>query len=191
MYFALYLTGVPAVGKSTVARSLERATGALRLSYGEILTDRLIDRVSSQAELRAKSATVISAQDVRDADDFIATAVRSAAGVRNVVVDSHALTAESYGLRAVAYSPQNLVDIPMTHVVCLVAPTEVIRERVRLRDDGRRAQDAHDLDLHSSLQASLALSYASTWAVPVAFVRADRAPAVVFSDVVDFIGAHS
>lgn len=191
MTFALYLTGVPGVGKSTVARALESTTGAVRLSYGEILTGNLRDRVADQAELRNRSAEVISADDVRLADEFVATTVRAAAGRRNVVVDSHALTAESYGLRAVTYTPKALADLPFTHVVCLVAPVEVIERRVAVRSDGRRVQDQHDLGMHASLQANLALTYSFVLGVPVAFVRSDRAESEVVSDVTAFVGAFS
>lgn len=188
MTFSLYLTGVPAVGKSTVARAIEASTGAARYSYGEILTAALHDRVRTQVELRERSGSVITPADVEAADRFVRTELRANLGIRNSVVDSHALTAEAYGLRAVPFARRHLTDLGFTHIVCLTAPEEVIRERIRVGGDGRRVQDQTDFQLHQSLQASLALNYAVELGVPVGFIRADRALDSVVADIRGLVG---
>ncbi|SDG95327.1 AAA family ATPase [Microbacterium pygmaeum] len=188
MTFSLYLTGVPAIGKSSIATELEARTDALRLSYGEILTRMLADRVKSQTELRERSASVISPADVAGADEWIKGELCRLSGLKNTVVDSHALTAESYGLRAVPYRADELTELPFTHIVCLTGPHATVRERVQLNALGRRAQDETDMGLHQSLQSSLALSYAITLGVPVAFIRADRPLGEVTADILRFVG---
>lgn len=187
MSFALYLTGIPAVGKSTVAQALEAAAGAVRYSYGDLLSKRLANTVSSQRHLREMSAEVITPEDVLAVDNFVCDELSRLKGLRNAVVDSHALTAEAYGLRAVPYGARDLARFPYTHIVCLTAPEDTVRERIRVAADGRRLQDQTDFHLHQSLQSTLALTYAVMLAVPVAFVRADRETADIVEDISGFV----
>ncbi|WP_157811274.1 ATP-binding protein [Microbacterium lacus] len=190
MTFALYLTGVPGVGKSTVARLVESTAGAARYSYGEILTAALGDRVRTQAELRRESSSVISAADVAAADSFVRQELKQNRGRRHSVVDSHAVTAETYGMRAVPFARADLAALAISHIVCLTASENVIRTRLRDASEGRREQDSTDFELHQGLQASLALAYAVELGVPVGFIRADRPLDTVMSDVLKFVGAE-
>jgi adenylate kinase len=189
--FVLYLTGVPAVGKTSLAIALERRVGAVRLSYGDILTQTLSAKVDNQRQLRERSADVISARDVIETDQLVAASILRASAASDVVVDSHALTAETYGLRAVPYSATGLLAMGFTHIVCLTAPPEIVRNRIDRQADGRRGQDEWDMLSHAALQAGLALSYAHTLGVPFAFLRSDRDLAEVVDDVVAFVRQES
>lgn len=188
MTFSLYLTGVPAVGKSTLASAIATKARAARFSYGEILTEALKGQVGSQVALRERSAEVITPANVRAADLLIRNELLRLRGVQSAVVDSHALTAENYGLRAVPYSWAEVVLYPYTHIVCLTAPDGVISDRLRTSSEGRRVQDSFDMSLHQGLQSSLALGYAAALGVPIAFIRADRERNLVLADVLAFVG---
>jgi len=113
----IYLTGAPATGKSSTAERLAASVGAVRLSYGELLTEQLSAKVSSQDELRAKSARVITPADVERADAVMIERIEAARRESMVVVDSHAITIESFGFRSVPYSVEQLKKVGCTWII--------------------------------------------------------------------------
>lgn len=171
----VYLTGAPATGKSTTAHLLTSMVGAMTLSYGELLTEQLAHRVKSQSELRARSSQVIEPKEVRRADEEMLRRVRDGRKKSMVVVDSHALTKESFGFRAVPYSRGELEAMAFTWIICLYASPETIRRRISADSGGRPLPSRADLERHEQLQGSLALAYAHTLGIPVAFIEYDAA----------------
>jgi len=190
MTFDLYLTGAPATGKSTVGAALAKISGAELLSYGSLLTDELsrLGLVSDQVDLRERSAQVISSTHVTDLDEVVARRVERGRGISSTIVDSHALTAEEYGFRALPYSSDTLSRISFTHVVCLFAPSKVIAGRFKADKGGRRELSRELLDIHAQLQSSLALTYAHSLGVPIGFVDANRPLDDVVAAVHEFVG---
>jgi adenylate kinase len=187
--FSIYLTGAPSTGKSTVARLLESRYSALRLSYGEVLTQRLADKVADQDELRRRSATVITAADVAAADEFVRDRVALARSQHiSVVVDSHALTAETFGFRAIPYSAVQFAAIEFTHIACLFAPADTIRQRINADGGGRPLLEDSRFEMHAQLQSSLALSYAHSSGIPVAFIDATASLEAILSTILQFVG---
>ena len=166
----IYLTGAPATGKSTTAAALANEVGAIRLSYGELLTEQLSDKVADQTELRSRSSGVITPSDVERADLVMIERIRTLRETSMVVVDSHALTFESFGFRAVPYSADQLRSIGYTWIICLYASPSVLRARIVANPGGRPLPSDEDLMRHEQLQASLALAYAHTLGIPVAFI---------------------
>ena len=77
-----------------------------------------------------------------------------------VVVDSHAVTAEAWGLRAIPYSPESLSRLELTHIVCLIADAGTLQTRIEDQPDGRRLEDAWKLEQINQAQMALAISYA-------------------------------
>lgn len=187
--FSLYLTGAPATGKSTVARAVAARTNGKYLSYGGILTDSLSHLVENQAELRAKSSLVISQADVLAADALVERVITEASGESNVVVDSHAITREPYGFRAIPYGFNQWAKMPYTHIVCLWASRDVIRSRIASAADGRPLLTDDEFDMHSQLQSSLALTYAHTGGVSIAFINSAVALDEVIERVIFFVEA--
>jgi adenylate kinase len=185
--FALYLTGAPATGKSTTAMAVARATNAKYLSYGEMLTTNLAANVHSQTELRSKSAQVISPTSVRSMDRIVARTMRKESRRGSVVIDSHPITRESYGFRAVPYSAQDLRRLHFTHIVCLSASAETVRARIAEDPGGRPMLTLEDFDRHASLQDAMAVTYAHTLGVPIAFVDSARPLGDVIGTILDFV----
>lgn len=185
--FSLYLTGAPATGKSTVAQAIATRTNGQYLSYGSILTDRLSRVVENQAELRAKSSLVVSRAEVFAADALVESVITRASRESNVVVDSHAITREPFGFRAVPYGFDQWTRMPYTHIVCLWASREVIRSRIETAADGRPLLTDDEFDMHSQLQSSLALTYAHTGGVPIAFINSAVALDEVIERVISFV----
>ena len=185
----IYLTGAPATGKSSTAERLARAVGGVRLSYGELLTDQLSAKVSSQDELRAESARVITPADVERADTEMIERIGSARRESMVIVDSHAITIESFGFRAVPYSADQLKEIGFTWVICLYAAPEVIAARISSDSGGRPLPALDDLARHEALQGALALAYAHSLGVPIAFVNSDIALEEVVTRILELVSA--
>lgn len=180
----VYLTGAPAVGKSTTATTLCGLIGAELFSYGAVLTERLRARVSDQAELRALSSQVISAADVAAADALLLEATtRTRDNAGSMIVDSHAVTKEPYGFRCVPYDHATLAAVGYTQLVCLYVDPDVMAARIRADASGRPLPSVKDLEAHTEMQRSLTLTYAHSLGCPAYFVRADGTPEDVVQQV--------
>jgi len=157
------------------------------LSYGELLTKQLAGRVRDQTELRTQSARAISTVDVIEADKYVQQVITETSGTTNLVVDSHALTSEDYGFRAVPFSAQQWQSLPFTRIVCLWAPSSVIRARVESDAGGRPLLTDEEFDMHAQLQSALALAYAHTAGLPIAFINSDSPLDSVVDAVLAFV----
>ncbi|MRK01958.1 AAA family ATPase [Aeromicrobium sp. S22] len=188
MKTVIYLTGPPGIGKTTLAGGLERLAGAEVISYGSLLTKT--HKVIDQADLRRQSAQVITPSSVQDIDR--AMAERVAQSVRSVVViDSHALTRERYGFRAIPYDVATLRSLGLTTVVCLFADPATVGRRHDVDRAGRREGTPFHLSTHMDLQASLALTYSHTAGVPVHFIDATDTPEEVLRLTIGACGLRS
>ncbi|WP_196802841.1 ATP-binding protein [Cryocola sp. 340MFSha3.1] len=183
--FRLYLTGAPGSGKSTAGRALAELVGGQYVSYGDLLTKNL--GVSSQEELRRRSAAVISPEDVVRADEHVREAIGDMSG--DVVVDSHVVTRELYGFRAIPFDPPTLRAMRFTHVVCLLVPGAVIHDRIARESGGRPLLTPDQFDQHSALQSSFAVAYSHTAGVPAAFLEANLPVEDVVATIAKFVGA--
>lgn len=177
----MYLTGPPGIGKTTLADSLSSELDAEVLSYGALLTKA--HDVKSQEELRQRSSDIITSDSVRAIDDLLHHRIESSASAL-VVIDSHAVTRESYGFRTVPYDISTIRSLGLTSIVCLYASPATIRRRHELDRGGRREGDEFHLQMHTSLQSSLAMTYSHTADVPVFFIDADPSPTEVLSSAV-------
>lgn len=191
MSFALYLTGAPASGKSTAAALAGDKLKARVLSYGELLSERLHARVGSQAELREHSSKVIAPDDVFEVDQYVREQVRRLRQRhQNVIVDSHALTAERYGFRAVPYSAEVFGHIGYTHVACLEVSPEITRARIEKRAQGRPLLSEQGFAAHAQLQAALALAYAHSGGIPFALIDSSGTSETTVSTLAEFVGVE-
>ncbi|WP_258725766.1 ATP-binding protein [Cellulomonas sp. NS3] len=176
----IYLTGAPATGKTTTATLLGGMVDAKVLSYGALLTERTAS-VASQSELRERSAQVIEERDVKDLDAEIAALIRESTAP--CIIDSHAVTKEAWGFRAVPYSHETIRQLGITSIVVLYASPQEIGRRIGSDSQGRPLPDELDLRIHQDLQMNLALTYAHTCHVPAYFVKSEGEPAAVARQV--------
>src|SRR3954469_18019614 len=105
------LSGAPGTGKSTLRQSLGPLIEGLRhFDYGELLRRPKANHGSeiTYEQLREQSASVISAQDVTDMDARVIADISDLRKSSDVIIDSHALTREEYGLRAIPFSAHHL-----------------------------------------------------------------------------------
>src|ERR1700756_4199882 len=137
----ILLTGAPGTGKSTLRRSLEsRISGLQHFDYGELLLRRKEQEgvVLRYEELREQSSSVISPKDVLDTDEWVAAEIGMLRTTCDVIIDSHALTREDYGFRAIPYSTHQLNAIKFDAIIALRCAPETLIARVAIDPGGRR-----------------------------------------------------
>jgi adenylate kinase len=157
------LTGAPGTGKSTLRRSLEPCIAGLQhFDYGELLLRRKEQQGSilSYSELREQSSSVISSTDVLDTDEWVIAEITQLRTASDVIIDSHALTREEYGFRAIPYSTRQLEAINFDAVIALRCDPEVLIARVAGDRGGRRELSVELAREIQILQEALCLHYA-------------------------------
>lgn len=168
----VYLTGPPASGKTSISEALATSYGATVYSYGALLTER-IEAARDQAELRSRSADLVRSSDVEDLDEELVRRVQKS-DADLIVIDSHAVTKEVWGFRAIPYSSADISGLGITHIICLYASAESIASRITQNAGGRPLPGASEIDTHQQLQNSLALAYSHTLGVPIYFVANEQ-----------------
>jgi adenylate kinase len=169
-YEVVYLTGAPAAGKSTVSRALQELVSPLAVfEYGQRLTLYLGDRDQrlTQDQIREKSARVVRPEDVQAVDRELRLFVEEERQRSHVLIDSHAVTKESYGFRITAFHIDEVRRLSPTRICMLYTPPEIALQRIRTDAAGRPTITAWEAQFHTDLQASVAATYAVGTGVPM------------------------
>lgn len=183
----IYLTGAPAAGKSTLSRALADAVRPLAtFEYGARLTAYLAERdgrAMVQEELRAKSSAVATAEDIQAVDRTLLDFVAAERERGHVLIDTHAVTKESYGFRITAYSLADVARLRPTMIVVLYTAPDVAVARIAAAPGGRPQITEWEAGFHTSLQASVAVSYATALGVPVYLLDGARPTADLVAEI--------
>src|ERR1700722_5866077 len=78
----------------------------------------------------------------------------------DVIIDSHALTREEYGMRAIPFSAHRLSALQLDALLVLRCDPEVLLDRIAADRGGRREMSVELAREIQLLQESLCLSYA-------------------------------
>ena len=161
-----YLTGAPAAGKSSLAERLEQFLSPIEVfNYGQKLTEYLAGKSRNplaQDELRKQSSKVITPEDVEALDSILLQCVAEQRLKTNFVIDTHAVTKESYGFRVTPFSLQRFGELRPTKIVVLYTSPAVALSRIGADPGGRPMITEFESGFHSGLQASVALSYGTS-----------------------------
>lgn len=158
----ILLTGAPGVGKSTLRNALGARIPRLEhFDYGQLLLLRKVKAGVDLTydELRHRSAEVINPADVSDTDEWVIREITRLRSDRDIIIDSHALTRESYGLRAIPFSRTQIECLQLDGVIALRCDPDILISRVEIDRGGRRDITPELVRELQTLQESIALSY--------------------------------
>lgn len=179
----IYLTGAPAVGKSTLSAAVAQSVPSLVwYSYSKMLRDVVNRRGQEnidETEVRERSAAVITREDVVTTDEWLIAEVAARRQDHHVVIDSHPVTKESYGFRITPFTPGQLKRLSPDIIVCAYASANVLANRIRQDPAGRPLPSDFDITLHVQLQASLAAQYGFLLGCACYLLDTDAEPDVV------------
>ena len=135
-YKVIYLTGPPAVGKTTLVKRLQKSCADLDIFvYSEFLTQHLGRTKKtniSQRKLRKNSAHIVMPEDIEKVDQFLIDETNRLRATRHIIIDSHPVTKEDYGFRITAFSIPFLLALKPTVIRMLYADAEEIINRISL-----------------------------------------------------------
>lgn len=160
----IYLTGAPATGKSTLSRNLGLLVPKLKVfAYSEELR-KLIQRKSgggavTEDDIRRQSALVVTPRDIEQLDNELVEMVHRERAHRSILIDSHPVTKEQYGFRVTGFDAPTIQRLNPDILVCLYAPAEVTRNRIRADAMGRPLISEFESDMHTHLQAAVVTQY--------------------------------
>lgn len=169
----VYLTGAPASGKSSLSRLAQAQLKDLALfCYSERLRDFINGRLSADGKLseegiRQQSAKVVTRNDVLEVDELLIQFVQDERARNDVIIDSHAVTKESYGFRITGFTVDKLEKLSPDVIVCLYADPETTAARISADAAGRPSPSLYEFAMHTSMQAGLASQYGTLLGKPV------------------------
>ena|SRR3989442_11790189 len=117
-----------------------RKVGLQHLDYGQLLLRRKQREGSdvNYEQLREQSGAIVSPADVTTTDDWVIEEIGRLRASSHVLIDSHALTRESYGFRAIPFSRRQLENLSLDVVIALRCDPHVLIARIELDPGGRR-----------------------------------------------------
>jgi len=179
MYKLIYLTGVPASGKSSISSQIqnERPDEVIVFEYGKELTKYLIEkgaRLGSQNELRQISSGIVTKDDISALDSRLLDFAHAQRSSKHVIIDSHAVTKELYGYRILPFSVEQIKTLNPSKIVVLYAENEVIIKRISEDGQGRPLISPFEADMHTYLQAAVAINYGMNLHTPIYYLDSAR-----------------
>jgi adenylate kinase len=136
--------------------------------YGELLLRRKERQgsVMTYDKLREESASVIGTVDVVSTDEWVIAEIAKLRIANDIIIDSHALTREEYGFRAIPYSTRQLEALKFDAILTLRCDPDVLIARVAADRGGRRELSVELAREIQTLQEALCLHYAVACACP-------------------------
>lgn len=178
-YQAMYVTGAPASGKTTLIKNLAEIVSPLKpMEYGDRLLEFLQRDIPTltRDELRARSAELVTPATIAQLDTKLLDSLPSILESTHVVMGSHAVTHESFGVRVTAFSQRDLDRLPLSAVVVLDCPPAQLVERIAAKSSGRTWSTVEEAERLQRLQITLALQYGVVCGCPVFVIDAGDEP---------------
>jgi adenylate kinase len=186
-YKLFYVTGAPASGKTTLITNLEAKISPCKaIGYGTLIRQALAEEGTdtTYSELREKSSKIVSSGTVSSLDEKIADDLERWLSNSHIIIGSHSVNYEDYGLRITPFSAAVLSRLPMSAIIVLeVAPDELVRRRGE--DSGRVWSTCEEAARLQALQTQVGLVYGIITASPVYIFDANQEPSRLCQTVLD------
>jgi adenylate kinase len=168
-----YVTGVPAVGKSTVSNGLEQSfpDRYVHMGFGGILLDALRENgtTKSERDLRLDPGGIVTRALIDQATTILQRRVADAKTAWTLI-DSHAASLTREGYVATPDGNSFFRQLRYSAVVHLIDDPEAVLARSDTQNSGRLARTKRDVEWHSSLLVPISILYASYSSCPAFFV---------------------
>jgi adenylate kinase len=186
------LTGAAGTGKSTLAAECAAHIRPLhKVDFGQILLDAKRRRGYPDLtydQLRTLSGSIITPEDVRAADGILIDSLPALRTRSNVLIDSHAVTRESYGYRVTHYSFDDLRRISFDAIVITYCHPDVWLERWAHNSQGRPELSQFEVQNQMALQEAVGLNYAIACGCPCYVLdTTSQTPAILTNRVRDIV----
>lgn len=186
-YKVIYLTGAPAAGKSTLCRNLrENMNNVLFFEYGEEMSKHLKAKKSNditQDILKSGIKGYVTKEDIDHIDNLMIEFADAHRKNFHVIVDSHHITKEKYGFAASVFSAGKLDRLNPTEIWVLYASSVDTRNRIMAKSEGRPLISPFQADMHTYLQANLALQYSFSLGIYTYLFESGQDPNELFTSV--------
>ncbi|USF28373.1 hypothetical protein N510_003332 [Firmicutes bacterium ASF500] len=186
----LYLTGSPATGKSTITNAIFQMEPSIQIiRYSDEIKNFYAESKRGQfttSQLRMESSKIISHNDISNIDQYILKKIQTSTA-NYIILESHAITVESYGFRATPFSVQLLGMVAPNLIVCLYSEADLIFERIKNNPQGRLLQSTENIHVGQFLQMSLALQYGILTNAEIHFINTQHEPQVVAQQLVHML----
>lgn len=135
MWKVVYLTGIPASGKTTFANQLVKCIKPIQvISYSTLLREYLN---VTHNDLREKSSKVVDDAVIATVDKILIDKVNEGKDTSHIVIDSHEITKEDYGFRAKTFTDNQLKELNLDILISLYTEPRIIMERMTKNPENR------------------------------------------------------
>lgn len=163
MYGSVLITGAPGCGKTTLlSRMSEKYTPLETVDFGKLLLDLKKAQgheTLTYEQMRTDSSVIITSDDVQQLDEILIRDMPSMLLKNNVLIDSHAVTSETYGARITSYSADQLQRLGLSAVIMVWCEPRALFDRIQANPDGRAISTLGKVSYIQELQGSLAGTY--------------------------------
>jgi adenylate kinase len=172
MSAAVYVSGLPGVGKTAAAKLLAetRPNEYVRLSFGEALQE-VTDPDATLESFRSGSSISVDRAAIEKATTNLGRRIQGEA-TRVVLIDSHAVTPAPEGLRATPDTAKRLAAFGysvIAHLSSVAAEERILRNS---EAEGRTVMTMQEIATAETIQLSIVARYASLCDCPLYVISA-------------------
>ena len=169
------MTGVPGVGKTTIARNIEtRIRPIVRIGFGELIFEVKQQQGTTEnyGQLKATPDKLIPINYVSLAEEVLLNRVAEFRYTTNILLDSHAVVNDYFGFRIVP-EINDFERAKIDAIIVIHAPFEIVNQRVIREPKGRNPISKQTFEKHQAMQDAVAIHFSLMARCPMYVVETD------------------